>query len=77
VLYYTGAVHKIGEVHDGAATTDMPQERERGITITAAAITHRGTVTNQHHRHPRSRRLHSEVQRDRAFWTAASSSSMA
>lgn len=40
VLYYTGAVHKIGEVHDGAATTDyMPQERERGITITAAAIT--------------------------------------
>ncbi len=40
VLYYTGMVHKIGEVHDGAATTDyMPQERERGITITAAAIT--------------------------------------
>ena len=40
ILYYTGMVHKIGEVHDGAATTDyMPQERERGITITAAAIT--------------------------------------
>ena len=40
VLYYTGMVHRIGEVHDGAATTDyMPQERERGITITAAAIT--------------------------------------
>lgn len=40
VLYYTGMVHKIGEVHDGAATTDyMPQERERGITITAAAVT--------------------------------------
>ncbi|MGQ9909666.1 MAG: elongation factor G [Candidatus Flexifilum sp.] len=39
VLYYTGMVHKIGEVHDGAATTDyMPQERERGITITAAAV---------------------------------------
>jgi elongation factor G len=40
VLYYTGMVHKIGEVHDGAATTDyMDQERERGITITAAAVT--------------------------------------
>lgn len=40
ILYYTGMVHKIGEVHQGAATTDwMPQERERGITITAAAIT--------------------------------------
>ncbi|MBX3086299.1 MAG: elongation factor G [Anaerolineae bacterium] len=40
ILYYTGMVHKIGEVHDGAATTDyMDQERERGITITAAAIT--------------------------------------
>jgi elongation factor G len=40
ILYYTGVVHTIGEVHDGAATTDwMEQERERGITITAAAIT--------------------------------------
>lgn len=40
ILYYTGMVHKIGEVHDGAATTDyMEQERERGITITAAAVT--------------------------------------
>ena len=40
ILYYTGVVHTIGEVHDGAATTDwMDQERERGITITAAAIT--------------------------------------
>jgi len=39
ILYYTGRIHKIGEVHDGTATTDwMPQERERGITITAAAI---------------------------------------
>jgi elongation factor G len=39
VLYYTGLSHKIGEVHDGTAVTDwMPQERERGITITAAAI---------------------------------------
>ncbi|NPV66566.1 MAG: elongation factor G [Anaerolineae bacterium] len=40
VLYYTGRVHRMGEVHDGAATTDyMEQERERGITITAAAVT--------------------------------------
>ena len=39
VLYYTGMSHKIGEVHDGAATTDwMEQEKERGITITAAAV---------------------------------------
>jgi elongation factor G len=40
VLYYTGMSHKIGEVHDGAATTDwMEQEQERGITITSAAVT--------------------------------------
>lgn len=40
VLYYTGMIHRIGEVHDGSATTDyMEQERERGITITAAAVT--------------------------------------
>jgi elongation factor G len=40
ILYYTGRSHKIGEVHDGAAVTDyMEQERERGITITAAAVT--------------------------------------
>ncbi|MBP6904654.1 MAG: elongation factor G [Candidatus Pacebacteria bacterium] len=40
VLYYTGQSHKIGEVHDGETTTDwMEQERERGITITAAAVT--------------------------------------
>jgi elongation factor G len=40
VLYYTGKNHKIGEVHDGAATMDwMPQEQERGITITSAATT--------------------------------------
>ena len=39
ILFYTGVVHKMGEVHDGTATTDwMEQERERGITITAAAI---------------------------------------
>src|SRR3569623_1435469 len=40
VLYYTGKSHKIGEVHDGAATMDwMEQEQERGITITSAAPT--------------------------------------
>jgi elongation factor G len=39
ILYYTGMVHKMGEVHEGTAVTDwMEQERERGITITAAAI---------------------------------------
>ncbi|BDU70647.1 elongation factor G 2 [Geothrix oryzae] len=40
ILFYTGKIHKIGEVHEGAATTDwMVQEQERGITITSAAIT--------------------------------------
>src|ERR1700750_70498 len=40
ILYYTGMSHKIGEVHEGETVTDwMEQERERGITITAAAIT--------------------------------------
>ena len=40
ILYYTGLTHKIGEVHDGAATMDwMEQEQERGITITSAATT--------------------------------------
>lgn len=40
ILYYSGMSHKIGEVHDGGATTDwMAQEQERGITITSAAVT--------------------------------------
>ncbi len=40
ILYYAGRTHKVGEVHEGTATMDwMPQERERGITITAAATT--------------------------------------
>jgi elongation factor G len=40
ILFYSGIIHKIGEVHEGTAVTDwMEQERERGITITAAAIT--------------------------------------
>lgn len=48
VLYYTGSQHKIGEVHEGETTTDwMEQERERGITITAAAITCFWTRTSE------------------------------
>ncbi len=40
ILYYTGRVHKMGEVHEGTATMDwMPQERERGITISSAVTT--------------------------------------
>ncbi|MEM7697873.1 MAG: elongation factor G [Verrucomicrobiota bacterium] len=40
ILFYTGMIHKLGEVHDGHATTDwMTQERDRGITITSAAVT--------------------------------------
>lgn len=56
ILYYTGVVHKIGEVHEGTAVTDwMAQERERGITITSAAIscswtTPSGPFSNQKHR---------------------------
>ena len=71
ILFYTGKSHKMGEVHDGAATMDwMEQEQERGITITSAATTtfwertEDGTDAGdaeaplQHHRHPRPRRLH-------------------
>ncbi|MBB6099745.1 elongation factor G [Deinobacterium chartae] len=48
ILYYTGRLHTIGEVHDGAATMDwMEQERERGITITAAATTAKWTRSGQ------------------------------
>src|SRR5690242_4128346 len=48
VLFYTGSQHKIGEVHEGETTTDwMEQERERGITITAAAITCFWTLSSE------------------------------
>ncbi len=48
ILYYAGVNHKIGEVHDGAATMDwMAQEQERGITITSAATTVSWTYRNQ------------------------------
>jgi elongation factor G len=48
ILYYAGVSHKIGEVHDGAATMDwMEQEQERGITITSAATTVDWTYRNQ------------------------------
>src|SRR6266498_3594549 len=57
ILYYTGMIHKIGEVHEGETVTDwMEQERERGITITSAAITcfwnptYMGTDMSQKHR---------------------------
>ena len=61
VLFYTGLSHKIGEVHDGAATMDwMEQEQERGITITSAATTcfwkgmqqQFDRPPHQHYRHP-------------------------
>src|SRR5580704_2543719 len=55
ILFYSGETHKMGEVHDGNTVTDhMEQERERGITITAAAIscawaTHQGSRSGQRH----------------------------
>jgi len=51
ILFYTGAIHKMGEVHDGTTVTDwMVQERERGITITSAAITAFWTRNDQKYR---------------------------
>jgi len=52
ILFYTGVNHRIGEVHNGAATTDyMEQEQERGITITSAAVT--CTWDGSNHQYPR------------------------
>ena len=51
ILFYTGKTHKIGEVHDGAATMDwMAQEQERGITITSAATTCNWTWNNKQYK---------------------------
>src|SRR3954466_1136795 len=51
VLYYTGKVHKIGEVHEGAATMDwMVQEQERGITITSAATSTYWDYNKEHYK---------------------------
>jgi len=51
ILYYTGLTHRIGEVHDGAATMDwMEQEQERGITITSAATTTQWTYNDDEHK---------------------------
>ncbi len=67
ILFYTGVTHKLGEVHDGAATTDwMEQEQERGITDHLGCrdllLEGHGHVLPraplQHHRHPRPRGLH-------------------
>ncbi len=60
ILFYSGRLHRIGEVHEGAATMDfMEQEQERGITITSAATTvYWNGCKDQHHRYPGARRLH-------------------
>ena len=63
ILYYTGKSHKIGEVHDGAATMDwMEQEQERGITITSAATTCTWNFpTNQGEKLPDSKPYHFNI----------------
>ena len=67
ILYYTGKTHKIGEVHDGAATMDwMVQEQERGVTITAAGRTTASTSST-----PRA------TSTSRSRWSAASACSTA
>lgn len=51
ILFYTGITHKLGEVHDGAATMDwMEQEQERGITITSAAVTTAWKYNNEEYK---------------------------
>jgi len=62
VLYYTGSQHKIGEVHEGETTTDwMEQERERGITITSAAITCFWTPTEEADKKDTSKKIRFNV----------------
>ena len=67
ILYYTGKTHKIGEVHDGAATMDwMAQEQERGVTITAAAPAFGSTPAA----HPTARNTASRSSTPPATWTS-------
>lgn len=57
ILFYTGISHKIGEVHDGAATMDwMEQEKERGITITKNSVTRQSTKENNLNRSEESKK---------------------
>jgi elongation factor G len=58
ILFYTGLTHRVGEVHDGNTVTDwMEQERERGITITSAAISCEWMqkAEDKYYRYPRAR----------------------
>src|SRR6266403_440026 len=71
ILYYTGKSHKIGEVHEGAATMDwMEQEQERGITITSAATTACWTPTRASSRRPRRCGVRATSTRSRASSSA-------
>ena len=58
ILRYTGMIHKIGEVHEGAATTDwMEQEKERGITITSAAVSCHGIFRRKRESNARYKKI--------------------
>ena len=62
ILYYTGRNHRIGEVHDGAATMDWmgtgTRHHHNLSSHNSLLASQRQPIQNQHHRHPRSRRLH-------------------
>ena len=64
ILRYTGMIHRIGEVHEGAATTDwMEQEKERGITITSAAVSCKWNFPTEDRKSTRLNSSHSSVSR--------------